>query len=362
MASQTIATEVLESNTIIDTDVHLSRGISVEDLARHLDDPHKNRVLAKGRYPDSTGSDWDPYMGGKIETRRLDSPRTIQEDLVEQFHVDHPILNTISGCTRLADSEFAAALMPANNNVILEKFLDPSEFYGLGVVTPQTPHRAAEEIDRIGDEKQIVGLFIETFAQDPPIGDPTYDPLYEAAEDNDLNIAFHGAAASGFKDDFPIQNRGLEKFLEVHTLAHPWQSMLAFVSILVQGIPVKFPELNFSFLESGISWVPYMMWRLDKEYSMRRSEAPLLEARPSEYVKDRFFFASQPLGEPGSPEQMEQMIDIIGADSIMFASDYPHWDFDSPDELGQYLDRTFSEEAQQKMLTDTPAEAFGITV
>ncbi len=362
MASQAVASDILESNTIVDTDVHLSRGISVEDLAAHLDDPHKNRVLASGRYPESTGSDWDPYMGGKIETRRLDSPATIQKDLVEQFNVDHPILNTISGCTRLSDTDFAAALMPANNNVIIEKFLDPSEFYGLGVVTPQTPHRAAEEIDRIGDEKQIVGLFLETFAQDPPMGDPMYDPIYKAAEDNDLHIAFHGAAASGFKEDFPIQNRGLEKFLEVHTLAHPWQAMLAFVSVLVQGVPVKFPGLNFSFLESGISWVPYIMWRLDKEYSMRRSEAPLLEDRPSEYVKDQFYFASQPLGEPGSPEQMEQMIDIIGADSVMFASDYPHWDFDSPDELGQYLARTFSESERKKMLTETPAEAFGLSV
>jgi predicted TIM-barrel fold metal-dependent hydrolase len=186
------------------------------------------------------------------------------------------------------------------------------------------------------------------------------DAIYDAAEENDLAVAFHGSAAPTFRYDFPIQNQGLERFLEVHTLAHLWQSSLALTSLIVQGVPEKFPDLNFVFLEAGISWAPYMMWRLNKEYSIRRSEAPLLEKSPEAYLREQFYFASQPLGEPNDPTHMQQMIDIMGTDSIMFASDYPHWDFDHPDELGTHLRTTFTEAERTQVLNETPKEVFGL--
>jgi len=362
MSQQASGAKVLEETTIVDADVHLSRGISPEEMAEHLEEPYKSRTLSEYCYPASSGSDWDPYMGGKIQGRNLDSPETVQQDLVEDLHIDYPLLNPLMGLPKLPDTDLAVELMRARNNVLIEKFLDPSDFYGLGIVATQDPEAAAEEIDRLGDEDQIVGIFVESFAQNPPLGDSSYDVMYEAAEKNDLTIAFHGGAATGFKYDFPIQNQGAEQFLEIHTLAHLWQSTLALTSLIVEGVPEKFPDLNFTFLEAGISWVPYMMWRLNKEYSIRRSEAPLLEKSPEEYIRDQFYFASQPLGEPNNPENMRQMIDILGTESVMFASDYPHWDFDHPDELGQHLQQTFTAAERKQVLGETPAEAFGINL
>jgi predicted TIM-barrel fold metal-dependent hydrolase len=59
---------------------------------------------------------------------------------------------------------------------------------------------------------------------------------------------------------------------------------------------------------------------------------------------------------------MKQMIDIIGPESLMFASDYPHWDFDHPDELSKYLRTMFTEEERQQVLYETPKEAFGLSI
>jgi hypothetical protein len=360
MSRQATPANVLRDATIVDADVHLSGGVTADELADRMGEPYASRVRNRYCYPASSGSDWDPMLGGKIEPRTLETPEQVQSDLVEEFHVDHPLLNTISGCTRIPNTDLAVEMMRATNQVVLEKFLDPTDFRALATVAPQRPALAAEELDRLGDEEGFVGVFVESFAQDPPLGDPHYDPIYEAAEDNDLQIAFHGAAASGFQRDFPQQNSGLEEFLSVHTLAHPWQQSLTMTSLLVQGVPEKFPDLNFTFLEAGISWVTYMMWRLNKEYSFRRSEAPLLEKSPEEYVRDQFYFASQPLGEPNDPDQMRQMLDIVGTDSLMFASDYPHWDFDHPDELGKYLRQMFTEEEREQVLTENPREAFGL--
>lgn len=360
MSQQATTSPLLEESTIVDADVHLTRGISVDDLERRLDEPYKSRVTSKYCYPATTGADWDPYMGGKIKGRSLDSPETIHRDLVEGYHIDHPILNTIPAASKSPDTDFAVELVRANNDVILEKFLDPSDYFGLACVAPQRPEAAAEEIDRMAKEKQIVGVFVETGAQSVPLGDPSMDPLYDAADTNDLAIAFHGSAAPTFRYDFPIQNQGLEQFLEVHTFAHLWQSTLTLTSLIVQGVPEKFPDLNFVFLEAGLSWVPYMMWRLNKEYSIRRSEAPLLTKSPEEYLREQFYFASQPLGEPNDPGQMQQMIDIMGTNSIMFASDYPHWDFDHPSALGEHLQSTFTAAEREQVLEKTPADAFGL--
>lgn len=362
MSQQAPADVILQDTTIVDADVHLTGGITPDEMAVYMDEPYASRVTNSYAYPASNGSDWDPRMGGKIEPRTLKTPEAVQSDLVEPFHVDYPILNTISGCTKIPNSALAVEMMRATNSVMMEKFLDPTDFYALATIAPHRPDIAAEELDRIGSEDQFVGVFVESFSQDPSLGDQYYDPIYQAAQDNDLQIAFHGAAATGFKEDFPRQNSSLEEFLSVHTLAHLWQQSLALTSLLVQGVPEKFPELNFIFLEAGISWVPYMMWRLNKEYSFRRSEAPLLEQSPESYIRDRFFFASQPLGEPDNPQHMRQMLEILGPESLMFASDYPHWDFDHPNELGKYLQSMYSESDRTKLLFETPKRAFGLDI
>ena len=351
MAQQ--ALDSLKEQTIVDTDIHLT--IDPNALSSYIDNRHKQRV--KNGFAPST---WDPTLGGKIETRELADIDQIQNSLVEDFHIDYPLLNTIPRIARISDSELAVAMMRAYNDLIIDKFLDTTDYFGLGVIAPQDPEATAEEIDRLASESQIVGVFVEAYAQDPPLGDSIYDVMYQAAEDNDLQIAYHGAAATGFKYEFPVQDQGLSEFLEVHTLSHLWEATLTITSLFANGVPEKFPGLNFSFLESGLSWVPHMMWKLNREYTTRRSEAPLLSKSPEEYIRDQFYFASQPLGEPNNPQHIQEVIDIIGAESIMFASDYPHWDFDHPTELDKHLHAHFNPEEREQILYKTPNKAFGL--
>lgn len=359
MAQQPPNIEILQDSVIVDTDVHLSRGILPEEVAEHLVEPYRGNVLSPYT---RGGSFWDPYMGGKIENKRIDNPKDIDETLVQEFQIDYPLLNPLAGIAKHPQPDYATEVMKARNNVMIEKFLDPSDHLGLALIDFHEPDKAAEEIDRLSKEKQVVGCFVESTGSMYPLGTPKYDIIYQAAEDNEMHVAYHGAAANNFKADFPKQNQGLSQFLSVHTLAHPWSAMLTLTSLIVQGTPEKFPNLNFSFLEAGIGWAPYMMWRLNKEYAIRRSEAPLLTKSPEEYIKDQFYFATQPIGEPNNPTHMRDMIELVGMDSVMFASDYPHWDFDHPSALAKYLQTMYSEEEQEKLLKNNPAEAFNLNI
>ena len=82
-------------------------------------------------------------------------------------------------------------------------------------------------------------------------------------------------------------------------------------------------------IESGLAWVPFMMQRLDSEYFMRSSEAPLLKRPPSEYIRE-MFFTCQPM-ESRDQKLLRSTFEAIDAETqLLYASDWPHWDFDSP--------------------------------
>ena len=97
-------------------------------------------------------------------------------------------------------------------------------------------------------------------------------------------------------------------------------------------------------IESGLAWLPFIMQRLDHEYLMRSSEAPLLKRMPSDYIREMFFTA-QPM-EHTSDKLLEATFDAINAGTqLLYASDWPHWDFDLPSRI---WDLAFLDEAAKR--------------
>ena len=72
------------------------------------------------------------------------------------------------------------------------------------------------------------------------------------------------------------------------------------------------------------------MQRLDNEFMMRTSDAPLLKRKPSEYMRE-MYFTSQPMEMVDNREALELTFEMINADTqLLYSSDYPHWDMDLP--------------------------------
>jgi predicted TIM-barrel fold metal-dependent hydrolase len=352
----------LADATVVDTDVHLS--IPFDDLAEYCDEPYRS-TTANPTYSPVNRSGWDRYMGGKIESQKSDAadPHALNARVCGEFGVDVPIINAFPVLNSVPEDDRAVHLMGAYNDLMVDRFLDEYDhFRGLATVATQDPAAAAEELDRVGDEDRIVGVYVLNSGAQPPLGDPTYDQLYRAADDHDLTVAYHASAGAPFAKDFPIQDNGFNRFLEPHILSHPWAHMLTLTSLLVNGVPAKFPDLNFAFLEAGYAWVPYMMFRFNKEYTMRRSEAPLLDKSPEQHVRDAFYFASQPVGEPENPDHLSMVIEMIGVENLMLATDFPHWDFDNPEALDTHLKLHFSGEERDRVLSGTASEAFGLSL
>jgi predicted TIM-barrel fold metal-dependent hydrolase len=372
MASASAASEErpFEDTTIVDVDCHTSmvrnRTIA-KDVSRHLEEPWKSHLD-----PDVDDSFSSAYpatshpvsIPGKLYAERFavtDPEEHINQASCETFGVDYAILNMVYRLDMLANSERIGQEMRGANNVMLDRFLDDHDhLYGLGCIGMRDPHDAAEEIDRIGSEEKFVGITIHPGGQERGLGDPRFDPIYEAAQDNDLPVTFHGSG-SGNQWEMAGLVKGFNTYLQNHALAHPFLAMWTVTSIVTEGVPVKFPDLDFVYLEAGLGWVPYLMHRLNREYAGRRSEAPLLEESPEHYIREHFHFATQPMGEPDQPADIKQVIDLVGADSIMFSTDHPHFDFDNPESIRGFFSH-LSEADQRAVFGENAIEVFDLPV
>ena len=343
-----------KSRDIIDVDVHLT--VKPEDLAPYVDKQYRD-LVELGRIF-SNPSTWDSTMGGRIgmmERYHEFTDREAVREFQEKFDIDYPIVNTFEPLDKFSDPEVSTALMRAYNDYLIENVLDErSGIYGLAGLSLQDPAAAAEEIERIGSEDAIVGAYVGNNGVNPLFGSRQYDPIYEALEKHDLPIALH-ANSDGFVYDFQAQYHGFEKFVECHSVVHMWYQTMAMSNMIFQGLPERFPSLDVVILEAGISWIPYMMFRMNREYSMRKREAPLLTKLPEEYVRDHFYFGTQPMGEPMDVRHLNSIVDIVGIESLLFASDYPHWDFDHPD-IVERLDP----HEKRKLMHSNAAKVFSI--
>jgi predicted TIM-barrel fold metal-dependent hydrolase len=103
-------------------------------------------------------------------------------------------------------------------------------------------------------------------------------------------------------------------------------------SLVCEGVFERFPSLRIVLIEGGIAWIVPLMWRLDRAWKLLRAEAPRLTRLPSEVIREHVWLTTQPIDEPPRASDFTAMLEQMDmAGHILFATDYPHWDFDSPE-------------------------------
>lgn len=328
----------MNSWNVIDADGH---AMDYPDIySQYIDERYKRRRLS---------GDWYPV---EIYNRNMDQTlgkpgRDIKERLrdMDLMAVDAAVLYPTFGLfiSQVKEKDYAAALCRAYNSWMADQCKQSSRLKAVALLPVTAPEECAAELNRAVVKLGLVGAMLATSGLPRSFADSAYFPLYEEAQRLDVPLAVHASGGDEFGSEL------LPSFIATHTCGHPFPVLRQLTAMVFEGIPERFPRLTLGFLEIGCGWLPYWMDRMDEEFEKRAREAPLLKRKPSEYLTGgRIYYSCEP-----DEKMVGTVVDLIGADLIMYASDYPHWDMTFPESAVLIQKRDdLSEDAKRKILCE----------
>jgi uncharacterized protein len=343
--------------TRIDCDIHPAVGGTRTTLLPYLDDHWKEQVVSRAidgldltSYPPdmplSGRADWRPAKGKPGSDLKM-----VQRGAFDQLGATHAICNVLYGAQAVYDPYMASAFCKAINDWIAAEWLARDSRLRASIVIPlQAPDLAIEEIERRAGDHRFVSVLV--LAQgESLLGRRHYWPVWQAAEKHKLPIAIHaGSEYRGAPSSIGWPSYRYEYYL---TEAQAFQAQV--LSLIYEGVFVKFPTLKVVLMESGISWLPAFMWRANKTWRGVRVEVPWIEREPAAIMRDHIRLTTQPFDSPPDARGVAEIIDMIDCDKMfLFSSDYPHWQFDGDDAIPPHLPASIV----SRMCADNPLETF----
>ena len=228
--------------------------------------------------------------------------------LISGFQLEEPELNTVS--------------LRAYNEWIAEFCsVSPERLIGLGFLPVHGVETAVAELHhcaRLG----LKGVQFQAFDATRRVWDEAWEPLWSAAEETGLPISFHQGAGfwSTGRTNIP-PGRGVD-LIRITVVAAQLDEVLA--SLVLSGVLERHPKFRAVLGESSLGWIPYILQKMDQEYEirprMRPTGAGALKMKPSEYYKRQVYatFQEDAVGL--------KLLDELGTDTVLWASDYPHGD------------------------------------
>lgn len=361
------ASSVSAIDVVVDVDFHITDDRT--DIAPYLPEPFDQLM----GYPEWTTV--EVYAPNEKVSHSFASGRQVS-DLAKDVDVldgeairngmgrvsAESVLLTPTGALNLGcvfNDQLAAALATAYNEMVSSEYGHLGGVYSPILVAPQRPEKAADEIAQRSDDDLFKAVLLPSGGVSPMLGDRKYWPIFEAAEDRGLPVVLHASTGTAVHH-FPAIFEGMSHPFEQQSFTQPMIQMSHFTSLLMQGVPEVF-DLDIVFQEASLGWVPYMMHRIDHEYAIMEEDAPMLTKQPSEYVRDDFYFTSQPFEGLTSPGYARWILETIHADqTLLYASSYPHSAADHADELLGVLSECYDRETVEDIFANRAVEIFDL--
>jgi predicted TIM-barrel fold metal-dependent hydrolase len=210
----------------------------------------------------------------------------------------------------------------------------PDRLFGAGLLPILSVERTLQELANI----KRLGFNAAVIRPNPVHGrglhDPAFYPIWERCQDLDLAVAVHGLAGSdnlgmdrfdaqtvNFTGEVPATPPKCHSFSVEHCFVHTAEMMAAATSFVMAGICDRFPSLRVAFVESGATWMPGYVDRMDRHFDDVGMNDTGLTMRPSEIFQRQCFISFEPV-----ERSLAVLAEYFGPDKLMIASDYPHGD------------------------------------
>lgn len=354
---------VSSRSPIVDCDLH-TQIPSQEILARHLPTRWAKYLESYGmRTPGSASfiptklkrrnarsDSWPP--GGGIPGSDLDFTR---EQHLDPCGIEIAICNPMETISfQDQPFEYAPALTAAINEDVAERWLDCDQRLRASIsIAPENAAMAVQEIARCATDRRFVQVLFASRSR-RLMGHRSLWPIYEAACAYGLPVALHSGGGGGGGHQFSGAGPSTYYIEDQGSFAQAYQAHVC--SLIFEGVFEAFPSLRVVLIEGGYSWARPLAARMDEGWRRYRDEVPHLDALPSVRLARHFWFTTQPIEEAPLGFDYEGFIRKSGlTERLVFASDYPHWDYDTVSSLPR-----MSSGLRDKIVTSTAASLYGL--
>ena len=256
----------------------------------------------------------------------------------------------------VTDPKLATAYTKAYNRWLAEFCREnPKRLFPIAHISLLDPEGAVEEVIRARKDG-CVGIYLspDMAARDGKhFDDSSFTRFWETAQDLEMPVGFHvivrdePAFRGWFHNDRRDRLFGFA-FLAIDVMA-------AFTQMISWGIFEKYPRLKCTVLESGANWISAWLDRMDHKYEVMSAYTPL-KMKPSDYFYRQCLVSADP-----DESITAAVVDRVGADYFVWASDYPHVDasFGVVKEMKERL-APLSPEAQRKVLGENAIRFYNL--
>ncbi|MET3936659.1 amidohydrolase family protein [Arthrobacter sp. OAP107] len=284
----------------------------------------------------------------------------IRSQLLDLYNIELGVLQclspggqTLNPAAQALDPDLAEPLCSALNDWQIEHLVRPEPRLRTSMTVPfEAPDLAVKEIERIGSHPGVISLLGLSKTYEP-LGSRKYWPIFEAAVAQGLPVQIHLSQGGGHANT----GTGWTSYHAEYHVAHVQSVQAQMLSLILRGTFDRFPDLKVMFVEGNIAHFVPLVQRLDHHWKTLRSEVPNLQRKPSEYIHDHIWASTQPIDEPQNPRHLQEIIEEFCPDNVLFASDYPHFDFDSPESV---FPPSFSPELKEKIFRTNGQRFFGL--
>ena len=259
-----------------------------------------------------------------------------------------------SAASGISDPEVLTTVYDIYNQWI-EEFCrsQPDRLIGLACIASHDPQTAVDQLERAAS-LGLKGAEFNAATAVKPIYHHDWDPLWAVAAEHSLPISFHSL---GLPFRMPAEQEIATYEWAAYGIAYSLFQLSGaefITSLVLSGVCERHPGFKFVLGECGVGWLPYILERMDEQFE--KLPQLTLKLKPSDYWRRQGYTTFQ------TEKLTQEIVEQVGAESILWGSDYPHADGLFPDSQNAIQEDLghLSPEVQRKLVCDNAARLYGL--